>query len=151
MLGRYALVHAMALASSGLPVQSMASAWNPHVERLREAGFPRPWAMYETLIREPDALGRSVTRLVDLCIEAMERARKNVEDAREAARAHACALRLEISTAAACNGELMFTRSPAVYAASNDAPTNPPPREYEARPRSKSGQRAAERRAKGWR
>lgn len=163
--------------------------WNPHVERLREAGFPRPWAMYETLIREPDALGRSVTRLVDLCIEAMERARQNVEDAREAARkaeleiAHPpdCVLCLRTDDIAAHDHQLNAARQwfdaevlgvAMSEATSGDAPwvrrVDPMRMRPLANPAanalrdlcavstgkgrsSKRGQRAAERKAKGWR
>lgn len=50
--------------------------WNPHVERLEAAGFPDPWAMYESLLEMDDRLGRSMTRLIDICIEAMDRARQ---------------------------------------------------------------------------
>lgn len=68
---------ALDMVTAALLSRTAPRPWNPHVERLEAAGLFDPWAMYEDLVSyaERDRLGRSVTRLVDLCIEAMDRAR----------------------------------------------------------------------------
>ena len=112
--------------------------WNPHVEQLQDAGFPRPREIYEALIETPDSLGRSVGRLVDICCEAMAKAKQQFE--REAYFYGHAKTELVLPV-----GATVLRAPQAPSALELLAHSHAPPRDI-ARPRSKRAQRARDRR-----